>query len=222
MSRRLFAIALLPLLLLAAQPADAPSKSLLESDPAGWSDLLAGGLKNWKRVPIPAGGKLKDKDPWKLADDGRGIVCDGAGLHEMLLYDKEFADGTFHAEWRFRPVEGKKGYNGGVYVRNSADGKVWHQAQVGSQNVGYLFGETLGADGKLARFKTKAEGPQRGKPAGEWNVYEITGKGKELSLWVNGHVTSKWPDCPVAKGHVGLEAEGWVVEFRKLLFKAAK
>ncbi len=202
----------------AAEPAE--GKSALEADPTGWTDLLPGkDLKGWKRVPIPPGGKLADKDPWSV--DGGTLVCDGAGIHEMLLYDKELADGTLHVEWRFKKVEGKSGYNSGVYVRNSADGKVWHQAQVGSKNVGYLFGDSL-VEGQPKRVKIDGKGDQRGKEAGEWNTYEITCKGPNVSLWINGAVTAAWDKCEVPKGYVGVEAEGWFIEFKNLKFKESR
>jgi hypothetical protein len=193
-------------------------KSALESDPGGWIDLLAGGLKDWKRVPIPPGGKLNKIDPWRLSDDGKTLVCDGVGVHEMLLFGKEFGDGILHVEWRFKKLEGKKGYNSGVYVRNSADGAIWHQAQVGSLNVGHIFGNAL-VDGKPKRINSGKKGEQRGKEAGEWNTYEITCKGKTLTLWINGAVTAEWPACETARGHVGLEAEGYYIEFRNVKFK---
>src|SRR5437870_12688863 len=88
------------------------SKSALEKDPAGWIDLLAAkDLKNWKRVAIPPGSPLATKNPWSLDPDSNYLVCDGVGIHEMLLYNEEFGDGIFHVEWRFKKVEGKKGYN---------------------------------------------------------------------------------------------------------------
>ena len=53
------------------------------------------------------------------------------------------------------------------------------------------------------------------KPAGEWNTFEITCKGKDMALWVNGAVTCEWHDCEAyPKGYVGLEAEGFRIEFR--------
>ncbi len=201
------------------QPRD--TKSALEADPAGWTDLLADGLSHWKRVSVPAGRKLSAKDPWKLDEKSKVLTCDGAGVHENLQYDKEFADGTFHVEWRFKKVEGKKGYNSGVYVRNSPDGKVWHQAQVGNKNVGYLFGSTL-VEGRPKGFNVRGQGPQRGKEAGEWNTFEITCRGKTVTLWVNGAVTCRWTDCQVPRGQVGLEAEGWFIEFRNVKFKPLK
>jgi hypothetical protein len=206
-------------------PAGEPkaTKSALEADPEGWTDLLAGkDLKHWKRVPIPPGGKLSTKNPWTIDRETGRLICDGVGVHEMLLYEKQFGDGILHVEWRFKKLEGKKGYNSGVYVRNSADGKVWHQAQVGSKNVGYLFGQTL-QGGKLVRFRSKQKpGPQRGKEAGEWNTYEVTCRGGTLTLWVNGAVTTEWDDCQLLLGFVGLEAEGYWIEFRNVKFKQLK
>jgi hypothetical protein len=220
----LLAALVVPVLALVRAPAgeQKEGKSALESDPKGWTDLLAGkDLKHWKRVPIPPGGKLSKRNPWSLDAETGHLVCDGVGVHEMLLYDKEFGDGILHVEWRFKKLEGKKGYNSGVYVRNSANGKVWHQAQVGSKNVGYLFGQTL-RDGKLAGFRSKQKPGQRGKEAGEWNTFEVSCKGKTLTLWVNGAVTSEWDECQVERGFVGLEAEGYWIEFKTVKFKEVK
>jgi len=214
------ALTLFTLPITAADPPE--TKSALEQDSKGWTELLTDkDLKSWKRVPIPPGGKLREKSPWSVSADGQMLICNGVGLHEMLLFDRELGDGIFHVEWRFTPVEGKKGYNSGVYVRNSADGAIWHQAQVGIKNVGYIFGKTL-VDGKPKSVNAKGVGPQRGKDAGEWNTFEIDCRGKTVKLWVNGAVTCTWDDCPVPKGYLGLEAEGWVIEFRNLKWKDLK
>ena len=130
-----------------------------------------------------------------------------------------YGDFLYHVEWRFTPVPGKKGYNSGVYARNSADGAIYHQAQTGDGSGGYLFGNTLVA-GAPKRFNlAKQSGENRVKPAGEWNTYEITCRGKEMILRVNGGETSAWRDCEVPRGHVGLEAEGFRIEFRNLKVK---
>jgi len=175
-------------------------------------------LKNWKRVSIPPGSPLASKNPWSI-DAGTGhLICDGVGIHEMLLYNEELADGVFHVEWRFKKIDEKKGYNSGVYVRTSADGAIWHQAQVGDRNVGYLFGDTL-VQGKKQRVNVDDKKPQRGKEAGAWNTYEVACKGKQMILWINGGVTATWDQCEVPKGHAGLEAEGWYIEFRNVKCK---
>jgi hypothetical protein len=207
---------------LAREGSDTPSA--LERDPVGWNDLLADAgpsLTGWVRGPIPPGGKLNPKSQWSLDAKTSHLICEGNGGHEWLSWNRELTDFIFHVEWRFTPVPGKKGYNSGVYARNSADAAVWHQAQTGDASGGFLFGSTT-AVGKAVPLNLARESrdPRRVKPAGEWNSFEITCKGKEMTLWVNGAVTNEWHDCQVPKGYVGLEAEGWRIEFRNVKVKS--
>jgi hypothetical protein len=43
--------------------------------------------------------------------------------------------------------------------------------------------------------------------------------GKQVMLWVNGAVVNQWNDCEVPSGHIGLEAEGFRIEFRSVQLK---
>ncbi|HWE37007.1 MAG TPA: DUF1080 domain-containing protein [Isosphaeraceae bacterium] len=208
------------LLLVAAPLAFARAQ---DDEKDGWSDLLKRGgpeLKGWTRLTIPPKGKLNPKSQWSYDPSTGLLTCRGDGGHEWLRWDEPLGDFVYHVEWRFVPVEGKKGYNSGVYVRNSDDATVWHQAQTGDASGGFLFGETR-RDGKLSRFNLSNKLLARAvRPAGEWNTFEITCKGKDVTLRTNGEVTNEWHDCPVASGHVGLEAEGWRIEFRNVKVKA--
>jgi hypothetical protein len=56
-------------------------------------------------------------------------------------------------------------------------------------------------------------------PAGEWNTYEIRAVGRTMTLWVNGAVVNEYTECEVPRGHVGLEAEGYRIEFRNVKLK---
>jgi len=213
-------IALAAMALGGMRPADEPSA--LERDPAGWTDLLVQAgpeLKGWTRGSIPPGKPVSERSQWSLDPKSGFLVCEGNGGHEWLRWDQELDDFIYHVEWRFTPVVGKKGYNSGVYVRNSADAATWHQAQTGDASGGFLFGDTP-VSGKLTRVNlSKEQKDKRVKPAGEWNNFEITCKGKDVTLWVNGAITSEWHDCQVPKGYVGLEAEGWRIEFRNVKVK---
>jgi len=197
-----------------------PTPSALESDSSGWVDLMpSADLKGWSRVPVPPGAPL-GRPQWHLDDSGKVLVCDGDGGHDMLLCDREFGDAVFHLEFRYTKIEGKTGYNSGAYVRNSKDGALWHQAQFGDGKDGFLFGETPGADGKKKFFITQKDVTDgRVKPAGEWNTLEVTARGKTLTLWVNGAITCQFGDCGNARGLVGLEGEGYRIEFRNLKLK---
>jgi hypothetical protein len=196
------------------------TKSALEADPQGWKDIMPpADLKGWYRVTVPPGGKL-GRDQWHVDTANKVLVCDGDGGHDMLLLDQEIGDAIFHFEFRYTKIEGKTGYNSGAYVRNSKDGGIWHQAQFGDAKDGFLFGQTPGEDGKKKGFhlgKTVTE--KRVKPAGEWNTFEVTARGKVLTLWVNGAVTCQFDGCAMEKGFLGLEGEGYRIEFRNLKVK---
>lgn len=199
---------------------DEGSPSALERDPAGWTNLLAGpdAMKQWTRGPIPPEGKLNPISQWTLDPKTGMLVCEGDRGHEWLRYDRELGDSVFHVEWRFTPIEGKKGYNSGIYARNSADARIWHQAQTGSESGGFLFGDTP-VKGRIKRINHGKQRPSRVKPAGEWNTFEITSHGPDITLWVNGAVADQFRECEVKKGYVGLEAEGYRIEFRSVLLK---
>ncbi len=199
-----------------------PTPSALEQSPGGWTDLLANAgskLEGWTRGPIPPTGKLSDVSQWSLDPKTGTLVCEGNGGHDWLRWNKELGDCIYHVEWRFTPIAEGKRYNSGIYVRNSEDGAIWHQAQTGDASGGFLFGDTL-VDGATKRVNlSKQVTDKRVKPAGEWNTFEITCKGKDIILWVNGAVTCEWHDNAVPKGYVGLEAEGFRIEFRNVKVK---
>ena len=199
------------------------TKSKLQSDPAGWVDILpAADLKGWFRVPVPPTGQL-GREQWHVDAERKVLICDGDGGHDMLLFAKEIGDAIFHFEFCYTKIEGKTGYNSGAYVRNSKDGAIWHQAQFGDAKDGYLFGETPAADGKKKWFNlNKQVTDMRVKPAGEWNTLEVTAVGKVLTLWVNGAVTCQFEDCGQEKGRLALEGEGYRIEFRNLNVKALR
>ena len=197
-----------------AEPA---AKSSWETDPQGWVDIQpAADLKGWTRVPIPPTNHL-GREQWHVDAKANVLVCDGDGGHDMLRFDQEQADGVFHVEFCFTPLAtDKPKYNSGVFIRNSADGGIWHQAQL-TMTGGYLFGNTP-TNGMVKRFQLKPA-EQRMKPAGEWNTMEVTARGKTLSVWLNGAVTCTFADCDFPKGYVALESEGFRIEFRNLKLK---
>ena len=195
--------------------------SALETDARGWIDLLSDkSLKGWTRVPVPPSAALGEVSQWKVDSASGNLICDGDKTgHEMLRYDREFDDFILHAEFRFTAREGDARYNSGVYVRNSADGSIWHQAQVGSSSGGFLFGNTP-VKGIAQRINLREQVKEnRVRPAGEWNTFEIRAEGPKISLWVNGAVTCEYDRCEVARGYVALEAEGFRIEFRNLKLK---
>src|SRR4051794_25348789 len=169
----------------AASQDDKPMKSALELGAKGWEDLPVD-IKSWKRVPGQPNGKLSSFNPWSFNKDG-ALRFDGVGLQESLLLSPgPKTNGIFHAEWRFKRAPAKGAASGGLLVRTSLKGDVWHQALAGNKAGGFFIGQTTN-DGKPAKVpNNKAAGPTRVRAAGEWNVYEVTFKDKTLSLFANG------------------------------------
>jgi hypothetical protein len=187
---------------------------------SGWVDIFPdASFHNWTRVAIPPEKPLDPISQWSVDEARRIIICEGNHGHEWLRYDRELGDLILHVEWRFTKREGLTGYNSGVFIRNSLDGRVWHQAQIGAGNDGYLFGQTL-LDGKLTAivFSPKPE-VNHIKPPGEWNTYEIRCQGPKITLQVNGQPSSEFAVPEVLKGYLGLEAEGFRIEFRNIKYK---
>lgn len=176
------------------------------------------GLPGWTKVPIPADAALDPKEQWAVQNGV--LVIDGTGGHEWARYDaKQFNNFILHAEWRFRKVDTPEPrYNGGLYFWASADGRQFYQAQT-AEAGGWLFGD-FPKDGERNRTNLREQMTgNRMAPIGEWNTFEIHALPAEITLWVNGGVQSRWPNPPVTSGYVGLEAEGYYMEFRKLLIK---
>ena len=197
------------------------TQSALDSDASGWINLLSDpSLQGWTRVPVPPTAALGAVSQWKVDPASGNLICDGDKTgHEMLRYDREFADFILHVEYRFTPREGDAKYNSGIYVRNNADGSIWHQAQAGSASGGYLFGNTL-VKGLAQRINLRDQLKEnRVKPAGEWNTFEVRAEGPRIFLWVNGAVSSEFGQCEVPRGYVALEAEGYRIEFRNVKLK---
>jgi hypothetical protein len=208
------------LLVVAALLYAADSKSALETDASGWQDLTT--LKGWTRVPIPKTASLSPEDQWKYDPQSRTISCEGDKGHEMLRSNTQYKDFVLHVEWRLKKIDGDPRYNSGVFVRTSADGEYFTQAQVGRGPAVWLFADYL-QDGKKQRVNLREQmTAQRVRPPGEWNTYEITANGPVVSLWVNGETIGQIDTVPFEQGYIGLEAEGFYIEFRNVKLKAAQ
>jgi hypothetical protein len=173
----------------------------------------------WRRVEIHP---LAKKPVWTVTDDGKTLLVDGADAKEMLLHERELGDGVLHVEWRFRrSPAGNASYNGGVYVRTTLDGKSYVQAQVAHLDKPPVVGDVIAqVPGRSERVNVYQRGQSPENPIGEWNSYDITMRGKTIELRVNGVPTVTWAECPLLRGHVGIQAEGSFFEVRSIRFRA--
>lgn len=181
-------------------------------DLTGWKAFLAD-----QSVPMT--------DVWSVKDGL--LICKGEPLG-YLYTDRDFTDFHLIVEWRWAP--GKEPGNSGVLMRINGEPKPIPraiEAQLKSGSAGDLYGfHGMKIDGDPARTRrtpnhqllgdmigvTKTQANE--KTPGEWNRYEITIKGPNVTVLVNGKQVNEARDCEVAAGPLGLQSEGGEIHFR--------
>ena len=190
-------------------------------------DLLAGdSLAAWDFFLIEP--NVKMEDVWNVQDGV--LTCKGKPLG--YLYTKEkFKNFHLTLQWRWPP--GTKPSNSGVLLRIVGDAVSFLprcvEAQLQHGNAGDLWGfygaklkgpadrmREIKAHKKLGDFVGIGHIKDAEKPAGQWNLYDITMDGGKLTVNINGQKVNEATGCDVRAGNIGLQSEGGEIEFRKI------
>lgn len=166
-------------------------------------------------------GDAKMSDVWSVED---GIlVCRGrpAGV---LRTEREYENYVLTLDWRWQP--GTPGGNNGVLVHSSTPRTlgIWPKSievQLAKDNAGdfWVIGTELDVENEEARkegrrHKNLTDGSE--KPLGEWNTIEITCRGNEVIVKVNGELVNHATNCSVTKGAICLQSEGAPIHYRNI------
>lgn len=232
-----FLIALSSLLLLASfdqasskSEETPPAKATTSSAPV--EDLLADrSLGNWEHLLVDK--SLGKADVWSVDQNGV-LICKGKPLG-YLHTKKSYQDFKLSLEWRWAP--GTEPTNSGVLLRIAAPPESFLpkciEAQLQHGKAGDLygfFGANLNAEAdrlkiieseKIGTFKAVPRLGGSEKPAGEWNLYEITVKGDTVELKINGELVNKAHGLDVIAGPIGLQSEGSEIHFRNIRLSPA-
>lgn len=172
---------------------------------SGWVTLVDGqsGLENWNRVGDanwrPEGGAI-------VADKGKG---------GFLVSKNSYKDFQLRVEfWADHNA------NSGIYMRcvdaNKLTDKTCHEANIFDQRPDQTY-----ATGGLVHIGKVL---QPVKAGGKWNVYDITAKGPQLTVVLNGVKTAEVQNAQFLQGPIGLQygtlppnaAPGGAIKFRKV------
>ncbi len=165
-------------------------------------------------------------DVWSVDKAEKAIICKGSPAGYIRTV-KDYSDFVLKLDWRFSPVTKRAG-NSGVLLRIVGEDKIWPrcieaQLQSGAAGDFWLIDE--------ARLNTPPDRVDRGtprhrlrtrtneKPIGEWNTYEITCHGGNVTLKVNGETLNEGTDADIASGKIGLQAEGSEIHFRNVVLR---
>lgn len=173
----------------------------------GWTTLIDGenGLENWNRV---------GDANWRA--EGGAIVAD-KGKGGFLMSKNSYKDFELKIEfWAAHDA------NSGIYMRcqdgNKPTDKTCYEANIFDQRP-----DQTHATGGIVHIAAVSS-PQ--KAGGKWNTYEITVKGAQLTVVLNGVRTAQATDTKFASGPFGLQfgnrgkQPGGAIKFRKVQIKS--
>jgi hypothetical protein len=174
---------------------------------AGWTTLIDGttGLDNWNRV---GDANWRAQDGAIVADKGKG---------GFLVSKNSYKDFQIRAEfWADHTT------NSGIFIRisdpNNIGAKSAYEVNIYDQRPDPSYGT-----GAIVNFATVSPMPKAG---GKWNTFEITAKGSQLTVVLNGVQTVNIQHSQFAQGPFALQygsgpkdTLGGAIKWRKVQIK---
>ncbi len=164
-------------------------------------------------------------DGWEIQNRGKFSVEDGLLKINKgtgwLRSEKTYGDFTLFMEFRF--LEPKA--NSGIFVRTGPTSKKdengWPDNGYQVQCMDSLKGKPLATmipyGAPPFEHKSDLKALRKAyKPVGEWHAYEITAKGETLAVKLNGSLITTCSRIKNKTGHIGIQAEHGLLEFRKI------
>ena len=161
------------------------------------------------------------EDVWSVK--GGVLCCKGVPsgyLRTLNDYDNYVLD----LDWRWPDVN--KPGNNGVLVHTSTPGAlgVWPKSievQLANGAAGDFW--IIGTELQVTDIEKRRKGRRHlrlvndvEKPLGQWNHIEITCRGNEVLVKVNGVLVNHATDCNVTRGAICLQSEGAPIEYRNI------
>lgn len=168
----------------------------------------------------------KDMAGWRMAGKGNFTVEEGAlqthsGMGMLWYEGRKFRDFTLRVEWKVSDHCN----NSGIFVRfPEKSDDPWYAV-----NNGYEI-QIDDCDKKGLMFQTGSvysfhpATKLASKPAGEWNVYQITVTGQHYSIVLNGEKVNEFDGKRGVEGYIGLQNHDPIsrVSFRSVKVKELK
>ena len=150
-------------------------------------------------------------DHWNRVGDANWRIVDG-----LLQADR--GEGYLVSKNSYRDLEVRAEFwvddkaNSGIFIRTTNPREITplnsYEVNIFDRRPDPSYG--TGAIVEVARVSSMP------KAAGRWNTYEITAKGSQLRVVLNGIETVRVEDSKFASGPVSLQYAGGVVKFRRI------
>jgi hypothetical protein len=166
----------------------------------GWITLIDGekGLDNWNRV---------SNANWRGVDGAIQADAKSEKANAYLVSKNAYTDFQIRAEfWASHDA------NSGIFMRCSSATEIGdkncYEANIFDQRPDPTYGT-----GAIVHVAAVVPMPKAG---GKWNTYDITVKGTQLTLVLNGVKTVDVQDSKLASGPFALQYAAGVIKFRKV------
>jgi hypothetical protein len=202
--------------LLAQAPDPKPVRLFNGVDLKGWTHYLWDSKANAQDTTTPMSAV------WTVKN---GILyCTGKPTGYIRTLE-EYENYRLAVEWRW--PEGTTRGNNGVLIHTTTPNALgqWPKSievQLAFGNAGDFW--VIGTELMVTDVEKRRQGRRHlnltdnsEKPAGEWNRMEIEARGKEIKVWVNGHLVNHATQVSQTKGAISLQSEGAPVEFRSVV-----
>jgi hypothetical protein len=168
----------------------------------GWITLLDGAkMGDWNQV---------GESNWRL-EDGAVVADKVAGKDPAYLVSKtSYKDFMVYAEfWASDDA------NSGIFLRCQNPAKIGaetcYEVNIFDQRKDPTYG--------TGAIVNVAEVDPMPKAGGKWNTYEITAKGRQLTVVLNGQKTADVRNGMLTEGPIALQYGSGVMKFRKVAIK---
>jgi hypothetical protein len=150
------------------------------------------------------------------------LQCTGKPVGYLRTIRDDYHDYVLELEWRW---PGKGGNNGVLLHASTPDALgVWPKSievQLASGDAGdfWIIGTELDVENEEARRKGRRHlnlTDDSERPLGQWNHMQITCRGDEILVKVNGRHVNHATACSVTRGAVCLQSEGTPIEYRNI------
>ena len=168
----------------------------------GWTMLLDDkNLGDWNRI---------GDSNWRLEDGA--VVADKKTTQDAghLVSKAAYKDFMLHVEfWASDDA------NSGVFLRCQDPGKITDRSCYEVNIFDQRKDPTYGTGG-IVHFSEVSPMPKAG---GKWNTYEITAKGRQIVVTLNGQKTAELHNGLFVEGPITLQHGAGVIKFRKVAIK---
>ena len=162
----------------------------------------------------------------KFCTVSNGILALHGKPNGFLRTTRKYSNYNLHVVWRWSQDVPKN--NSGIFIHVTGEDKIWPesiQCQVKVGQTGELLGMSPAKfDAPLVQGKMLVPcAKPNEKPVGQWNDYDIHCDGSRVQTTLNGLPEAGVGGCSVTNGFIGLQSEGYGIEFRVIdLFSKAE